>query len=94
MLLIGEGKGITEAMGESWETTRGSEMPIILSFIILLVLFVGASIVAGLYATTLGLPAIILGKVAGTIASVISAAAGVSIYVLLKNRQDTSRVFE
>ena len=94
VLLIGEGKGVTESMGESWEATRGSEMPIILTFIILLVLFVGVSAGASFYVPAIGLPAIIVSKIAGSIGSVVSAAVGVAIYALLKGGQQAAKVFE
>jgi hypothetical protein len=94
VLLVGEGKGITESMGESWEKTRGSEMPIILTLILLLFLFVGVSIVASLYSVQVGIAGRIVARIASTSGNVVSTAIGVSIYSLLSSGKEAAKLFE
>ena len=81
--LIAEGRPITDSMSESWEKTRGSELPIIVSIVLLVFLFAIVSALAPRYFDDIGISAILLGRVAGSISSVISVSAGVAIYSLL-----------
>lgn len=81
--LVAEGRGITDSMGESWEKTRGSELPIIVSIVLLVFLFAIVSALAPRYVDDIGISAILLGRIAGSISTVISVSAGVAIYSLL-----------
>lgn len=93
-LLIGEGKGITQSLGESWESTRGSEMPIILTFVVLVFSFTIVSVVAGLYAPSAGIGATVVSKIAGAVGNVLSCACGVAIYGLFKGGQKAAETFQ
>lgn len=93
-LLIAEGKGVTQSLGESWETTRGSEMPIILVFLILVLLFSVIAAGASLYVPEVGMPATVVSKLAGAVGNVMSAATGVAIYGLLTGGQNAAETFK
>jgi hypothetical protein len=93
-LLVGEGKGVTQSLGESWEATRGSEMPIILTFVVLVFSFTIVSVVAGLYAPTAGVGATVVSKIAGAVGNVLSTACGVAIYGLLTGGQNAAETFK
>jgi hypothetical protein len=94
ILLVAEGKGITESMGESWEKTRGSEMPIILSVIVLMFLFVCVSVVASLYAAQIGFVGNVVSRIAGAAGNVVSTGLGVAVYGLLTGGARKAEVFQ
>jgi len=93
-LLIGRGRGATEAMSESWERTKGYEVPIILAGLVMLALFIGAAIAVAVMLPNDGLFAIVISQLANHTASVIMAAMGVALFGLLAGTEDVAEVFE
>jgi hypothetical protein len=94
-LFISGGNRAFEAMGGSWNATRGHEFPIIGATLALLILFYAVSIGAGLVrGNDASILLIVVSTIAGNIGAVISAALGVAIYGLLPIGQQTAEVFE
>lgn len=94
VMFIAERKGITESMGDSWEKTRGSEMAIILSVIVLMILFVGVSVVASLYAAQIGFVGNVVSRIASAAGNVVSTGLGVAVYGLLSGGARKAEVFQ
>lgn len=90
-LLIGKGEGVMASLGKSWEATKGSEFPIILCYILVLV-FTLASYLPILI-TGQSTPVIaVISRLISTAGNVFSAGISVAVYGILRSR-DVSGTF-
>jgi hypothetical protein len=93
-MFISGRKGAFEAMGASWNTTRGSEGSIILAMLIPLV-FTAVSIAAGLArGTDLSILLLLIAAIASMVGGAIQVALGVAIYSLLPGDHQTAETFK
>lgn len=93
-LFISGRKRAFEAMGESWNATRGSEFPIIGAVLIPLI-FTVVSIGAGLArGNEPSIMLIVISAIASIVAGVISAALGIAIYSLLPGDHQVAETFK
>lgn len=93
-MFISERKRAFEAMGASWNATRGSEGSIIVAMLIPLV-FTAVSIGAGLArGNQLSIALLLIAAVASMVGGAIQAALGVAIYSLLPGDHQAAETFK
>jgi hypothetical protein len=93
-LLIGRGDGAIDSMRESWELTRGNEVPILLAGLVMLALFIAASIIPVFLLGGENLFGIAVSQIASSASSVITAAMSVALFGLICGNQELADVFE
>jgi hypothetical protein len=82
MLLAG-GQGVTKALGESWERTRGLEFQIIAAMLALLVVLIAAVIASSVMLDQTGVVGIVVTQLASSAMTVMSLAMRVALYGLI-----------
>ncbi|MBO9519262.1 MAG: glycerophosphoryl diester phosphodiesterase membrane domain-containing protein [Porphyrobacter sp.] len=92
-LLIARGDGIKQALGESWERTRGSEFTILGALFALLLPLIAVIIACTIMFDPADPVGIVVGQLATSATSVVSLAMGVAIYGLIIGRESTATAF-
>jgi predicted permease len=82
-LLVTRGGGVTAAMRDSWERTRGNEFPILVAVIVLFGLLIAISIFASLSFEEDDPVGIVVSQLASSATSLIGIAMGVALYGLV-----------
>jgi len=85
-MFIAQGGGVTKALGESWERTRGAELQILGAAFALLILLIAVVIACSVLFDSADLIGIVVAQLATSAISVLSAAMGVALYGLLVGR--------
>jgi len=88
-LLVGGGRGVMAALGESWERTKDREFQILGAWLALIVLPVAVIIAARIYFEPQDLTGIIVSQIASSIISVASLAWNVAIYGLIVGKEQS-----
>lgn len=82
-LLIARGDRVSQALGESWERTRGAEFPILIAIFALLIPLIAVIIACALLFEPADPIRIVVSELATSGTSVISLALGVALYGLM-----------
>lgn len=82
-LLVARGDGPTQALGASWELTKGNEFQILISWLVLLVLPIAIMIACSFLFEKTDIVGIAVSTLVGSAMNVISAALGVALYALI-----------
>jgi hypothetical protein len=92
-LLIARGDGVKQALGESWDRTRGSEFAIIGAWFALLIPLIAVIIACTILFDPADPIGILIGQLATSATSVVSLAMGVAAYGLLIGRESQAAAF-
>lgn len=82
-LLVGRGAGVMQALGESWDRTRGNEFQIIGAALALLLVLIVVGIAVSILLEPDTLPRMIIAQLASSASSVVFLALGVALYGLI-----------
>lgn len=92
-LLVGRGAGIKQALGESWERTKGNEVQIIGATLALILPLVVIMILSGVFFGQENAVGIVVSELATSAMSVVSTGVGVAIYGLISGGEREAQVF-
>ncbi|KRA82674.1 hypothetical protein ASD76_00835 [Altererythrobacter sp. Root672] len=92
-LLIGRGYGVRQALGESWERTRGSEFAIIGAWLALLLPLLAVLIACAMLFDPADPIGIVITQLATSATSVVSAAMGVAVFGLIVGKEQVAAAF-
>lgn len=84
-MLIARGESPIRALGESWDRTRGSEFPILVAALALLVPLIVVIVACGLLFERADPIGIVVGQIATSAISVVTAAMGVALYGMIES---------
>jgi hypothetical protein len=82
-LVVARGDGVRQALGESWERTRGNEFQILIAMLALLVLFIAVVIAGTALFEKTDLIGIVVTQAGSSAISAVSLAMGVALYGLI-----------
>jgi len=89
-LLIARGAGVKEALGESWDRTRGSEFLIIGVAVTLLLPLIAVGIAVSVFLEADTMPRIIISQAASSSATVVFTALAVALYGMMFGAVDSA----
>ena len=82
-LVVARGDKVMQAFGESWERTRGNDFPIIVAVLVLIIIPIAISAVAGAMFAKGNLIGITVGQLAQSLSSLLSLAMSVALYGMI-----------
>ena len=82
-MLVARDSGVMQALGDSWERTRGNEFQIIFGTLLLLLPLIAIGIAISVFLEADSLPRLIVGQIASTAATVVFLSVGVALYGLM-----------
>lgn len=82
-LLVGRGAGVMDALGESWQRTKGNEVQILVAAFALLLPLIATIILAGILTDPKSLIGIGIAQLATSGLSLVSIAMGVALYGMM-----------
>ena len=83
-LLVARGRGIREALGESWERTSGNDLQILTVILVLIVPLIAISALSALMLGRDSLTGMIVTHIAGSVVSVLFQAMGVALLGMIE----------
>ena len=83
-LLVGRGDGPRQALGESWERTKGNEFQILIALLVLLILPLAITLACSLLFDKTDIVGIVVGQLAASAMGVLQLAMSVALYALLR----------
>jgi hypothetical protein len=92
-LLIGRGYGVRQALGESWERTRGSEFTILGAWFALALPLLAVVIACAILFDPADPIGIVITQLASSAMSVVSLAMGVAVYGLIVGKESQAAAF-
>jgi hypothetical protein len=93
-LVVARGDGPRQALGESWELTKGYEFQILVALLALVILPIAVTIACSLGFEKTDLVGIAVSQLASSAASVLAQAMGVGLYALTVASRNVAGTFE
>jgi hypothetical protein len=93
-MMLARGDGVMQALGGSWERTKGNEFQIIVAVLALFVVPVAAIIASSVMFGQESLTGIIVSQLFSSATSALGAAMGVALFGLMEGHTVTTRAFE
>ena len=82
-LVVARGERVMQAFGESWERTRGNDFPIIVAVLVLVMIPIAISVVAGIMFEKDDLVGIVVSQLASSVSSLLSLSMSVALYGMI-----------
>lgn len=82
-LVVARGERVMQAFGESWERTRGNDFPIIVAVLVLVMIPIAISVVAGIMFAKDDLVGIVVSQLASSVSSLLSLSMSVALYGMI-----------
>lgn len=89
-ILVARGAGVMEALGESWDRTRGNEFQIIVAAVALLLVLIAVGIAVSVFLQQDSPERIIAAQLASSASTVVFLSLGVALYGLMRPAAATS----